>query len=49
VLNSDPTLLYRDYSKVNTTVDFLKQKQRGLGITVKFMEDSDIFEAKNSS
>jgi hypothetical protein len=49
ILNSDSTLLYRDYSKVNAMVDFLKEKHKGFGFSVKFVENPDIFQSRSFS
>ena len=43
VLNSDSTLLYRDYQKVNSMVDRLKQKHNKLNVDVKLIENPDTF------
>jgi hypothetical protein len=49
VLNSDLTLLYRDYSKVNSAIDALKLRHAGFNIAVKFVENPDTFHTQNSS
>ena len=49
MLNSDSTLLYRDYAKVSSTIDLLKQKHAGFNIDTKFVENPDTFQTKSFS
>lgn len=49
ILNSDGTLLFRDYSKVNFSVQQLQQKCPGFGFSVELIDAAASFKQRSHS